>query len=425
MKLIFDFIMVFVAAIASSAVVFYIETLIGKALLPELYGDYKVVITTVTLLGQLLLFGLDYVIVKQIPRMLYNKRMEHAKFFVINLSKVVFCILIIWEAFSILINQTVNNLIFDKFFSDVIHPAYFYLGCAGIFAAFTLLSKAVRAFGQNLSGTVIKASEPLLKLMIIMLIPITLNVAILSSIASRLLIMFIAIPIILISLRKFQTSKFPFPPNIFKDALNYTAQQLFAFRVHGILLIIMESLPLAEGKIGIFAATVTFVNLSLIITGVIQNIFQTPIIHAMASGKVALRKLLFKIYIVATVAIIFADILLYFLTPAILHLYGIHFASTLKFIPYALIVNIPVAIAVGDSMFLNYFSSKTSRILTYLTGLRAVLSIILGIGFIWFFGVYGAIAVYIITETIFTLAVMYIKHVTIAKISDAEIVMPS
>lgn|GEM_PF-2999614 len=414
MKLFRNFTTVLFMMIVSTGVVFYTETIIGRALSPELYGDYRVVMTIVVLLGQLLLFGLDFIIVKQIPKLLQQKRTPHAKYLVINIFRIIVYTLLVWEVFAILINQTAHNLMFDRFLSQNMHPAYFYLACAGIFAFFTLLVKTIKALGHNILSTILNNTGTWLKLAFVLIIPITLNTAILSSVITKLIIICIAIPVVISFFSKVRASKFVFPPSVFKDAFNYTAQQLFAFRVPSILLIIMEALPIGESKIGIFSAAVMIANLALVIVGVIQNIFLVPIISAMHNERLLLQKLLSKIYIIATVSILFASMVLYFFTPVILKLYGIHFASVIELIPLALIAGIPVAVTSGDILFVSYFNSHTNKILTYLTILKSIFAIILGIFFIKFFDIYGAMTAYIAIESISALGVMYLKHITIA-----------
>jgi O-antigen/teichoic acid export membrane protein len=401
--------------IGSTGVIFYTETIVGRALSPELYGDYRVVMTIITLLGQVLLFGADYTIIRQIPKLLLNRKIEHAKFFIISIFKIVVIILIVWEIFSLLVNQTAHNLMFNRLLAQTMHPGYFYLACAGIFAIFTLLVKTIKALGHNILSTLINNSGIWLKLAFVLIFPITLNSAVLSSVIPKLLIMCIAIFVIILFFSKVRASKFDFPPNIFRDALHYTAQQLVAFRVHSILLIIMESLPIDESQIGLFSAAIMIANLPLVIVGVVQNVFLVRIISAMNNGRTNLQKLLFKVHIIAAVSIIVANIVLYLFAPLVLKLYGVHFSYVLKLLPLVLIANIPIAVVSGDILFINYYNSHSSKILTYLTVLKSGLAIVLGVILSWFFNIYGAMLVYIIVEVVFAIAIIRIKQVIISK----------
>ncbi|MCC2625161.1 MAG: hypothetical protein K0R14_1034 [Burkholderiales bacterium] len=415
MKLFREYVTVLFTMIGSTGVIFYTETIVGRALSPELYGDYRVVMTIITLLGQVLLFGADYTIIRQIPKLLLNRKIEHAKFFIISIFKIVVIILIVWEIFSLLVNQTAHNLMFNRLLAQTMHPGYFYLACAGIFAIFTLLVKTIKALGHNILSTLINNSGIWLKLAFVLIFPITLNSAVLSSVIPKLLIMCIAIFVIILFFSKVRASKFDFPPNIFRDALHYTAQQLVAFRVHSILLIIMESLPIDESQIGLFSAAIMIANLPLVIVGVVQNVFLVRIISAMNNGRTNLQKLLFKVHIIAAVSIIVANIVLYLFAPLVLKLYGVHFSYVLKLLPLVLIANIPIAVVSGDILFINYYNSHSSKILTYLTVLKSGLAIVLGVILSWFFNIYGAMLVYIIVEVVFAIAIIRIKQVIISK----------
>lgn len=408
-----DFIISITALASGIWVLFYAETLIGKALSPELYGDYRVVITVVVFLGQILLFGLDYIIVKHLPQLLQNKSIENAKFFLSSIIKYIIYILIVWEAFAILINESANNLIFGRMVPEDIHPAYFYLACAGIFAVFTLVLKTIRALNYKILSAIIYNSWSWFLLGFMLTIPITLNSAVLSTIASYLIIISVCIVAIFLFFYKVRATEFPLPQNILRDAFNFTAQQVFAFQATGILLIIMEASTISEAKIGIFSATMMIANLSFIAGTSIKNVFMVPVISAIGGERLLLQKLLIKIYIVSAALSIFVSVVLYFLTPTLLRLYGLHFNSVFTFIPFALIGNIPGAIICGDTIFVNYFSSNTNRIFTYLTIFKAIMTITIGATLIKFFDIYGAMTAYIVVESIFALAVMRLKYVSI------------
>src|SRR6185437_10298361 len=415
MRFLRDFIISITALGSGIWVLFYAETLIGKALSPELYGDYRVVITVVVFLGQILLFGIDYIVVKHIPQLLQNKSIENAKFFLISMLKYIVYILVVWEAAAVLINQSANNFMFDRVVPQDIHPAYFYLACAGIFAIFTFVLKTVRALNYKILSAVMYNSWSWFLLGFMLIIPITLNSAILSTIASYLIVICASSILIFLFFYKVRPVKFSLPQNIFRDAFNFTTQQVFAFQATGILLILMEALPISEAKIGIFSATIMIANLSFIVGSGIKNVFLVPVISAIGGERLLLTKLLFKIYIVSATSSIFVSVALYLLTPILLRLYGLHFNSVLGFIPFALIGNIPGAITCGDIIFINYFNSQTNRVFTYLTILKAILTITIGATLIKFFDVYGAMAAYIAIESIFAMAVMRLKHVAIRR----------
>ncbi|HLX52801.1 MAG TPA: hypothetical protein VKR58_02615, partial [Aquella sp.] len=170
------------------------------------------------------------------------------------------------------------------------------------------------------------------------------------------------------------------------------------------------------------SATMMVANLSFIVGMSIKNGFLVPVISAIQGKKLPLQKLLFKIYVISAASSIFVSIVLYILTPFFLHLYGLHYNAVFGFIPFALIGNMPGAITCGDTIFVNYFNSYTNRVLTYLTILKAISTITIGAILIKFFDIYGAIAAYIVVETIFALAVICLKQVTIARIKDEKVV---
>ncbi|MCC2625160.1 MAG: Uncharacterized protein K0R14_1033 [Burkholderiales bacterium] len=419
-KTLSDFILSILIVISGQWVIFYVETLIGKALSPELYGDYRVVITVIVFVGQLLLFGLDYIIVKHIPQLLLNKSREHAKFFLISMFRIIVCILLVWELLAILVNQSAHNLMFDRIVPRDIHPGYFYLACAGIYAVLTLLLKTVRSLDYKILNMILYNSWAWIFLGFMLTVPITLNSAVLGTITSYLIVIFVCLIIIFTFFRKVRASKFTLPEHIFKDAFHFTTQQLFAFQVSGILLILMEALPAPETDIGIFSATIMISNLSLIVVVSIKNIFLMQVIPAMQGDKVSLQKLLRKIYLVAAALIIPTCIILYLLTPFFLRLYGLHFEEVFKFILFPLIGNIPGALTSGDVIFLNYYNSRTNKIYTYLTIFKAILCLFMGLFLIKFFNIYGAMLTYVAVEFIFALTVIWIKKILISKIDFVQ-----
>jgi O-antigen/teichoic acid export membrane protein len=398
---------------------FYAETMVGKALSPELYGDYRVVITLITFLGQLLLFGLDYILVKHIPQLLLHKGKEHAKFFLISMLRFIIYVFLVWELLGIFINQSVNNLMFDRLLPQDIHPGYFYLACAGVYSLVTLSLKIIRSLDYKILNVIMYNLWTWLFLGFMLVVPITLNSAVLSTMASYLVIICVCCIVIFLFFRKVRASRFALPQHIFKDAFHFTAQQFFAFQVSGILLILMEVLPAPETDIGIFSATIMISNLSLIVVMGIKNLFLMQVIPAIHGDKVLLKKLLTKVYIVAAALMLPTCVILYLLTPFLLHLYGLHFEAVFMFILFPLVGNIPGAIASGDVIFLNYCSTQTNKIFTYLTIFKAVLCVVMGMLLIKFFGIYGAMITYVAVEIIFALLVIVVKRAVIAKISYA------
>jgi O-antigen/teichoic acid export membrane protein len=394
---------------------FYVEAIIGRALSPELYGDYRVVITVVMFLGQILLLGLDYVIIKYIPQLLRERGIESAKFFLIGIFKVILCIILLWEIFSLLVDQSAHNLMFSRLIPADIHPGYFYLSGAGAFALFMLILKTTRALNYRLASLIMYYSWYVLLLGFMLVIPITLDSAIVSTVASYLISAAIFVIPVFVFFNKVRTNKFSFPKNVLKDALHFTTQQMFAFQIIGILLILMEGLSVAEDKIGIFSATMMIANLGLVITGGIKNSVQVPIIFAMQGQRQVLRRLLLKIYMITAVSAVTVGLTLYFLTPMLLRLYGIRFNLVLTLIPFALMGNVPGAIVCGDMVFINYFSTRSNKIFTYLMMAKTLLTVLIGIFLIKFFDMYGAIASYIMVETLFAIAVMRLKYVSISK----------
>ncbi len=159
-------------------------------------------------------------------------------------------------------------------------------------------------------------------------------------------------------------------------------------------------------------------NLALIVIGGIKNSFVVPIIVAMKGNKSLLLKLLSKIYILTLVIVLSAYVILYFLSPTLLRLYGIHFNSVLGLLPFALIANIPMAIISGDVIFINYLNSYTNKLFTYITVAKCILTVFFGLILINYFYIYGAIATYIIVEFMSAGAIIYLKHLTITKIND-------
>jgi hypothetical protein len=374
--------------------------------------------TVVILLGQLLLFGLDYIIIKHMPRLLRSENHGNAKFFLTSIAKFIFYIFVAWEIFALLVNQSVHNLMFDRILYDSIHPAYFYLACAGIFAFYTFALKTLRALSYKVLYAILYYAASWILVGFLLVMPITLNNAVLGTMASFLVVTIFAFGVIFLFFMNVSSRRFIFPENILKDAFHFTAQQIFSFQSTGILLILMEVLPIPEGTVGVFSATVMIANLSFIITNSMKNVFLEPIINAMHGEKRQLEKVLHKVSIIATISILLVGIFLYFLTPALLHLYGIKFNAVKHFILFALIANIPGAVVTGEIMFINYFNEHTNKIFTYLVIFKLFLAVGVGTVLINYFDLYGAMVAYIIVEFIFSVTVLRFRQIVLKKIDN-------
>lgn len=418
-RLISELIVVFLIMIIGNIANYYVEALIGKVLSPEIYGDYRVAITTFSFLGQVLLFGLDYIAIKYISEFIKKREKGRAKYFLIYVIKILIAVSFIWGFFSLMINPFVHKLAMDNVFSKYIHPVYFYLGLSISPLLFFMVVRIVNGLKYNiLSELLYNASTLILLLFVILCKRASFETYILSNVLSNVIPIIICGGIIFFYFKRINLHSFAIPKEIIHDAVHYTFQRLWSFPTASILLILIEVLDNSEANVGIFSAVFIVAGILNISINVLRNIFQKRLLDVIHGKKNKIKKLMLHIYVTSIVIAAMIFIIVYCFRHEILDVYGKSFSMGYNLIPYALMCYIPSVITFGDVIFLNYFSSQTNKIMTYLTVAKKVAVSCLGGILIKLFGLDGAISAFLGTEILFAGLFFLIRQQVISDVEN-------
>lgn len=390
---------------------FYSESLLGKYLGPEAYGDFRVTVGALALISQCLLFGFDVVSTKYLPKFLKNNEYTKAKNFIAVIAKIIAIPVIGWfilgSVIAILVAISIkqgNSLVMN------LHVDMLYLEFAGLLSIFWLLLKVLRSLGKTITSAILYQANSLLMIAFITYKKplITVHYAIAAILISYTLSILIGLILISLKFSSIQNIKHKLNLNqLINDAFLFMIQQVISYSIANILIFLAEILPISDKNVGILSSSLTIANLLLIPFYVIKTTFQTRISSIMDAPATRIKTILNKISIISLVLMLASAIFLYLIAPYILDFYGQEFIEVKPLLPFAIIANLPLCITMGNSSFLNY-DSKGNIAYTYIIFINLVVLVTLGICFILLYGIKGALIAYFISQVF--LAILTIKY---------------
>ena len=392
---------------------FHTEGIVGSHIGPELYGDFAVTITIFNFIGQILIVGLDSIVAKYLPKFLHDKQLSKARFFILTFTQVIIITTIAWALVGILINLVAHKIVEDTYLANYIHPSFFFLGFAAVWALYYFLLKVLRALKYVILSVLLFQSTTLIFLLLLIKMQnITFETAIFANIISTVVIVTIVALIILFTFKNIPSRQFQFPQNIIQDSAHYVVQQILSFPPSGILLLIVEASKVPETDVGIVSVVFLISKMLLLVPNAIRNVFISKVALVQYTKVKIIKALLVKIRLISFFIISASALAIYYLSPYILALFGKDFMHAAHFIPLGLVISIPVTIIVGDLLFLNTHHHK-SHYITYILFLRLVLTIAVGIVFIHLWEICGAILTYIFVESVNAILIFIASKVTL------------
>lgn len=398
-------------AISGAFITMYVGGIIGHNLGPESYGDYRVATILFAFLGQTLVLGLDSLAIKYLPQLIYEKKTSLAKFFLIIIVKITIFINLFWLLISLIINLFAHKLTHDLKMAGYIHPSFFYFGFASIWVFYNLGIKILRSLGYDLTNVALPQLLPVVIFLVITHINhLTFASAIWALSISYMIITSCSFLLVLFSFKKIKSVKYTLPQNIFKDAFHYTSQQILSFPPSGILLIMVEAMPVPESHVGILSVVFMISSIVWIVPTTIRSIFTTQIsLASQVDNKVKIEALLRKIGFLSLFTILFMGSAVYYFAPLMLSIFGKDFASAAVDIPLGILACIPGTITLGEATFARYHH-RANTYLTYLSIIKILFIIVSGFILIHFWGITGAVYTYIFVESIAAILVILIKN---------------
>lgn len=408
--ILFDSAIICVIIIAGIICQYLANALLGRALGAKNFGDYRVSIYLLLFFGQTLIFGLDVVSSKMLPLLLRENNIVGVTSFIrtilIMMFKIIGYTFIVGGLIFIGIHLAIS---LNKSFANYVHLGYDYLLFAGIISLFIITTKLVRGINYRIFSGVLLSAQSLVLLILIYICSIkSIHYAIFITIAAYCIVSVIGVSFLVSKFKILTTRTLYNLSGLFKSMRHFWYQQLLSSWWMAILLFITAMLPGSKGHVGQLASDFTITDLTFIPILILRMVFQTITAEKMNDKPAELRKYFNFVTLVSVIFMFIFLVILYYLTPELLKIYGgsYHHTPTTNFLAVA--SNFCICLIIGNERFLDY-REQYNRKLTYLLLIALMVLIISGYYLITKYGVVGGLYAFAITQTFASGSVLLLR----------------